>query len=95
MGGLDIGYGRWDDREHRLNDEKEQFWSGVDYCNYRMTDILKPKNYQTSSINRTFTPRMPWHDIGVRIKGTSVLDLSRHFVQYWNYVNFQLHMNER
>ena len=70
-------------------------WRGVDYCNYRMTDILKPKNYKSSSIDRNFHPRMPWHDIGVRIRGGSVLDLSRHFVQYWNYVNFQLNMDDR
>lgn len=36
---------------------------------------------------------MPWHDIAVKIKGLSVLDLTRHFVQYWNYVNFQMHMS--
>jgi phospholipase D1/2 len=36
---------------------------------------------------------MPWHDISVMIKGSSVLDLSRHFTQYWNYVNFQLHLS--
>jgi hypothetical protein len=38
---------------------------------------------------------MPWHDIGVRLVGGSVQDLSRHFIQYWNYVNFQMDMNDR
>lgn len=38
---------------------------------------------------------MPWHDVAVRISGESVIDLSRHFVQFWNYVNFQLNMDER
>ena len=38
---------------------------------------------------------MPWHDIAVRLTGPSVLDLSRHFIQYWNYVNFQLDMSDR
>jgi phospholipase D1/2 len=38
---------------------------------------------------------MPWHDIGIKIKGTSVLDLTRHFVQYWNHVKIQLNMDER
>jgi phospholipase D1/2 len=38
---------------------------------------------------------MPWHDVAIKIEGGSVTDLSRHFVQYWNYVNFQLNMNER
>ena len=43
LGGLDIGYGRYDSNDHRLNDEHEDIWYGVDYCNYRKTDILKPK----------------------------------------------------
>jgi phospholipase D1/2 len=38
---------------------------------------------------------MPWHDVAVRVSGQSVIDLSRHFVQFWNYVNFQLNMDER
>ena len=38
---------------------------------------------------------MPWHDVAVRLTGPSVLDLSRHFIQYWNYVNFQLNMDDR
>lgn len=33
--------------------------------------------------------------MAVRISGESVIDLSRHFVQFWNYVNFQLNMDER
>lgn len=38
---------------------------------------------------------MPWHDIGVRLMGGAVQDLSRHFIQFWNHVNFQLSMNDR
>jgi len=26
---------------------------------------------------------MPWHDIGIKIEGRSVIDLKRHFTQYW------------
>lgn len=26
---------------------------------------------------------MPWHDIGIQIRGKSVIDLKRHFTQYW------------
>ncbi len=95
IGGLDIGYGRYDDNEHRLTDLNEEHWPGVDYCNLRITDILKPKEYEKSSINRKKQPRMPWHDVAVRVSGESVIDLSRHFVQFWNYVNFQLNMDER
>ena len=26
---------------------------------------------------------MPWHDIAIQVKGAAVIDLQRHFVQYW------------
>lgn len=95
MGGLDLGYGRLDSKMHFLTDEQSELWPGVDYCNYRVTDILHPKEYRKCSINRGNVPRMPWHDIGVRLIGGAVQDLCRHFIQYWNYVNFQLNMNDR
>ena len=38
---------------------------------------------------------MPWHDIAVKLMGGSVQDLCRHFIQYWNHVNFQFSMNDR
>ena len=43
MGGLDIGYGRYDSKKHLLTNDKEDIWPGADFCNYRMTDILEPK----------------------------------------------------
>ncbi len=76
-------------------DESEQLWQGADYCNYRITDIIDPVKYIEASIDRSIKPRMPWHDIAIRIIGGSVQDLSRHFIQYWNYVNFQINMNEK
>ena len=32
--------------------------------------------------------RMPWHDVGVKVMGEAVKDLSRHFIQYWNFSKF-------
>jgi phosphatidylserine/phosphatidylglycerophosphate/cardiolipin synthase-like enzyme len=29
---------------------------------------------------------MPWHDIALQMRGDSVVDLLRHFVQYWEFV---------
>ena len=95
LGGLDIGYGRFDTQKHFLTDINGEFWPGVDYCNYRTTDILNPQKYNESSINRNKQPRMPWHDIGVRLMGGAVQDLARHFIQYWNYVNLQEDMDDR
>ena len=39
MGGLDIGYGRLDNREHLLTDPSGTLWPGGDFCNYRIVDI--------------------------------------------------------
>ena len=33
---------------------------------------------------------MPWHDIGLQYRGDIVLDLLRHFVQYWYFVKSQI-----
>ena len=42
------------------------------------------------SIDRTFCPRMPWHDVGMCVVGQAAHDVARHFVGRWN-----SHMNER
>lgn len=41
MGGFDIGYGRMDDNLHVLADEEEKVWRGIDYCNYRISDLTQ------------------------------------------------------
>lgn len=38
---------------------------------------------------------MPWHDIAVQIRGDVVIDLLRHFVQYWYFVKSQLSADPR
>lgn len=30
---------------------------------------------------------MPWHDIAIMLRGDAVLDLARHFIQYWYFVD--------
>ena len=96
LGGLDLCYGRMDNHHHQLTDTNEPFiWEGADYANLRISDIYTPRQYQTSMIDRAKVPRMPWHDIAVQILGESVIDLVRHFVQYWNFVNFQNKLNDR
>lgn len=96
MGGLDIGYGRYDNQRHLLtNPDDKTIWLGADLCNYRRSDISDPKEFTQCSIDPSKNPRMPWHDIGVRLIGGSVQDLCRHFIQYWNYVNLQSDMDNR
>lgn len=28
---------------------------------------------------------MPWHDIAMQVQGEPVKDMTRHFIQYWNF----------
>ncbi len=35
-------------------------------------------------INRTLTPRMPWHDEIIVVTGEVARDCARHFIQRWN-----------
>lgn len=88
MGGLDICYGRWDAPDHSLTN-KDDKWNGADYTNERIQSFTPgtTKNFTETPINRETQPRMPWHDIGIQIRGDSVIDLLRHFVQYWYYVD--------
>ena len=70
-------------------------WKGADFCNFRLSDIYTPRKFQVSNIDKKSQPRMPWHDICVKIEGGSVHDLTRHFIQYWNFVNFQTKLDDR
>ena len=87
LGGLDICYGRYDTREHRLFDN-EDMYPGIDYNNIRRVDICRVKDHDICGYDRT-KPMLPWHDLGLKAQGPIVWDMSRHFIQYWNYASFQ------
>jgi len=89
IGGIDLAYGRWDTRDHKLEpmtqpysivpDEKRNTKEVGIYDNYNanVPNAADPKNY----VN---TVRMPWHDVHVRIKGPAVEDIVNNFVERWN-----------
>lgn len=94
MGGLDLCFGRWDTSQHILTDEDHTapdgpdgpVWRGKDYWNERVAefhDLDKP--YEDAS-DRSKTPRMPWHDVGLQLVGQPARDICRHFCQRWNYL---------
>jgi len=60
-----------------------------------LSDIYTPRKFQVSNIDKKSQARMPWHDICVKVYGGSVHDLARHFIQYWNFVNFQTKLDDK
>ena len=87
LGGLDLCFGRMDNNKHVLADteEEEAFFPGIDYSNSRISDFINVKNFEKSLIDRKTTPRLPWHDIAIKVIGDPVKDMVRHFIQYWNF----------
>lgn len=101
VGGIDLCFGRWDTPQHTLVDDKPtgfehsdlpkdadhcQLWPGKDYSNPRVQDFYKLNEPYAEMYDRSKTPRMPWHDVAMQVAGQPARDLTRHFVQRWNYV---------
>ncbi|KAF1836502.1 phospholipase D1 [Decorospora gaudefroyi] len=100
-GGVDLCFGRWDTPQHVVVDDKPtgfeldatpkdadhcQLWPGKDYSNPRVQDFFALDKPYEEMYDRSKVPRMPWHDIGMQIVGQPARDLTRHFVQRWNYL---------
>lgn len=82
IGGIDLCYGRMDNNDHRLKDDKKpHFWNGIDYSNSRIADFTNVADYKRDSISRLNTPRMPWHDLGIMIVGKAASDIALHFIE--------------
>ncbi|KAL6940210.1 hypothetical protein ACO0QE_004106 [Hanseniaspora vineae] len=90
IGGIDLCYGRYDTPEHVLRDDNEslvkQTFPGKDYSNARLNDFYDLDKPFEDMYDRQTVPRMPWHDVHMMTIGEIARDLSRHFVQRWNYL---------
>ncbi|KAI1271249.1 phospholipase D [Xylaria sp. FL0933] len=102
IGGIDLCFGRWDNPQHPINDDRPtgmepnddvprdgehcQLFPGKDYSNPRVLDFFKLDEPYAEMYDRSRIPRMPWHDIGMQVTGQPARDLTRHFVQRWNYL---------
>ena len=100
-GGIDLCFGRWDTAQHAVVDDNDsgfdlshkskganhcQIWPGKDYSNPRVQDFYNLDKPYEDMYERAKIPRMPWHDISMQIVGQPARDLTRHFVQRWNYI---------
>ncbi len=101
VGGIDLCFGRWDTPQHTVVDDKLtgfeesdipkdadhcQLWPGKDYSNPRVQDFYALDKPYEEMYDRAKIPRMPWHDISMQVVGQPARDLTRHFVQRWNYI---------
>ena len=89
MGGLDICVGRWDFEDCTNNVCEpfpgETYFPGKDYNNSIRIDYKDLQNVSVCLFDKNSEPRMPWRDIAVRLQGKVVVDLTRHFISYWNF----------
>ena len=101
LGGIDLCFGRWDNPQHPLADDRPtgmedgdsprdadntQLFPGKDYSNPRVLDFFKLNEPYEEMYDRSKVPRMPWHDVAMQVVGQPARDLTRHFVQRWNYL---------
>lgn len=63
-----------------------QMWPGKDYSNPRTQDFSNLDHPYDDMYNRQEVPRMPWHDVHMMVTGQGARDISRHFVQRWNFL---------
>ncbi|KUI74290.1 Phospholipase D1 [Cytospora mali] len=66
--------------------EHVQMFPGKDYSNPRIQDFFRLDQPYEEMYDRSKTPRMPWHDVSMQVVGQPARDLTRHFVQRWNYL---------
>ena len=63
-------------------------YPGIEYNNARLADFANVRNYKADSIKRD-QPRLPWHDVALRVEGRVVTDICSHFIEYWNSSYFE------
>lgn len=69
---------------HLALDGQAKFWIGKDYTNFILKDFAELNQPFADLIDRTKTPRMPWHDIASVVVGQASRDVARHFIERWN-----------
>ncbi|KAJ8679652.1 hypothetical protein QAD02_015439 [Eretmocerus hayati] len=85
----------WDESKYLSDDEEldfpgcSQFWIGKDYTNFIVKDFSNLDSPYQDLVDRSTTPRMPWHDVGVMVLSSAARDVARHFIQRWNAIKLE------
>ncbi|CAD26028.1 PHOSPHOLIPASE D [Encephalitozoon cuniculi GB-M1] len=74
VGGIDLGLGRYDTQEHPLVSKEHQ------------AGYLEAYEKEENGLEPSDLPRMPWHDVQCKVVGSSAFDISRHFIERWNFI---------
>lgn len=91
IGGLDLCFGRWDNRQHPLADVhpagvQNEVFPGQDFNNNRILDFQTVEDWKSNELSKAEYGRMPWHDVAMGVIGDCVYDIAEHFVLRWNFV---------
>ena len=91
IGGLDLCFGRWDNRQHALADAhpagvEHEIFPGQDFNNNRIKDFETVNDWKSNELSKADYGRMPWHDVAMGVVGDCVYDIAEHFVLRWNFV---------
>lgn len=91
IGGLDLCFGRWDNRQHPLSDVhpagvQNEMFPGQDFNNNRIMDFKSVDDWKSNELSKADYGRMPWHDVAMGVIGDCVYDIAEHFVLRWNFV---------
>lgn len=82
VGGIDLCYGRWDNKVHRLADNVHTRlrWPGKDYYNPCARDQNSLEMPFADLLDRDTETRMPWHDNQVCLVGEAAVQVARSLV---------------
>ena len=91
IGGLDLCFGRWDNRQHQLADVhpagvEGELFPGQDFNNNRIMDFQTVEDWKSNELSKADYGRMPWHDVAMGVIGECVYDIAEHFILRWNFV---------
>ncbi|KAL1305379.1 hypothetical protein AAFC00_002273 [Neodothiora populina] len=90
IGGLDLCFGRWDQKQHPLSDVhpagvENELFPGQDFNNNRIMDFQDVKDWKSNELSKADYGRMPWHDVAMGVIGPCIYDIAEHFVLRWNF----------
>ncbi|KAK0985521.1 hypothetical protein LTR91_005905 [Friedmanniomyces endolithicus] len=90
IGGLDLCFGRWDNRQHPLSDARPagvegEIFPGQDFNNNRIMDFKSVDDWKSNELSKAEYGRMPWHDVAMGVIGPCVYDIAEHFILRWNF----------